>query len=138
MRLFLDPFFQDFADILYAAKIITKEEIQKVLRVMPNDFVKYFKEQNKGPDLDEWELGYLALKLGSRAIQTLAELNPREGFPQEQVDHADGWHFLHLTLCCNGESGLKIVERYKSIFFAMMTCLIHFSKLMIFVNFMVS
>ena len=98
MRLFLDPFFQDFADILYAAKIITKEEIQKVLRVMPNDFVKYFKEQNKGPDLDEWELGYLALKLGSRAIQTLAELNPREGFPQEQVDHADGWHFAFNTL----------------------------------------
>ena len=105
--------------------------IKKLLGVIPNDSVKYFNEQNEDPDLDEWELGYLALKLGPIAIKKLAERNPKKGFPKAQVDnakfdHADSWNFAFNTLLQWNNQTENSREVRVNIYFVMI-CLMHFS-----------
>ena len=88
---------------MLAANLKKKQEIQELLGVTPNKSVNYFAEPNKKSDLDESELAFIALKIGPKAIETLAERCTTQ-FPKAEVDNAnhnhrnDGWNFAFDVL----------------------------------------
>ena len=58
-----------------------------LLGVTPKEYVNYFAEPSKKPQLDESELAFITLKIGPIAIQTLAERYHTQ-FPKSEVDTA--------------------------------------------------
>ena len=95
--------FQDFADFLKAANLKTEQEIEELLGVTPNEYVNDLNEPNKKSYLQEWELAFITLKTGPKAIEALAGRNVTK-FPKAEVDNAkydhpnDGWNFAFEVL----------------------------------------